>query len=1238
MLFVPRKGGIPAMVRCVESRPKRFFLFLGLLLGFLLLSTGLRADQVHDGDVAPRGNPDGQVDIADALILQRIASGLITPTADELIHGDIAPICNQDGIIDVSDALVAIRLATGQLTLDLTPPVITITSHNNNDTVYNANVTISGAINDSTASVYVNGTPATVSNGTYSAGVTLGAGPNTIIVDAIDTCQNQSQLQITLNYSTGPTNVSGNIITNTAWSVAGSPYIVGGNLTVNPGITLTVEQGTEVKIGSTYGLIVNGSLVINGAESSPVTFTSNAAVKAAGDWQGIKITRNVGSVLQIDHAVIEYSNYGIQYSISGGADSLSITNSTIRESLGKGVYIEVSGSGVLTAALDNNDIYNHSSHGVHTYTHDTGSSLNLDITDSRIHDLTTGMGIYAQAGTSGAQDLLMDQDVITNTGDHGIYVYNTGHYGSTTAVVTGNQITGSKNNGIYFNRSYGYNILSVTIKGNTIVNGGTYGIHTSSGSSQPAYPYTLEVSGNTVSGSGTGIYLENGSASYYSRLDLFNNTLTGTGTGGTNYGIYAYSNTTAGDFAPVIMANQVSGYGGHGIYCRQGSASTDRVLTPVIAYNNIQNNGGDGLWLETSTASPVVYNNVTGNTGYALNNQGVYALDARYNWWGVLTTMTMDQGGNPKNINDIYDVYDGSTKGTVTYDPWLSQALTVSGLPLSHLRGPEPNTTIGGGGIRITGVAAAGSSRVTKVEVSFDGGTTWNQATGTNTWTYDWIAPLDGNYTILTRVTDSDGRVEVPHAGTPVTVVASAIPKYGTVLSNQTWSGTVNLEGDITIPSGVTITIAPGTQILFRTLHDKSFGGTDSNNCELRVEGSLIAQGTGASPIIFSSAAGTPQKGNWQGIILRPGANSQLSLDYATVEYAKTGIDYQLATGLTGNFSITNSTIRHNLESGISVRSIGMAKETTTISHNVIQDNNQYGIYYYADNTAVQATPTITFNDIQNNDYGVYLRNATTPRLRQNNMMNNTTYGLYNYSTQTPVDATLNWWGSATGPSGNGPGSGNAISVGVIYDPWLGGAFQDAFYADDAYFSIPAFTPGGVTNIQITLSGDANWTITFKDQAGNIVDTITGTGTTISTTWDVSQYPQGTYTYTVTAVETATSKVLVPFTGTLTSWFPTVSINDPDFINYQQITLNLNAPNAVTMILSESLDFAGAQWTGYSTSANITLSGTEGLHRVYVKFRDKNSNEGSPVSDTATFDVTPPVVNVTYPEEGEVFE
>ncbi|MEK6775685.1 MAG: right-handed parallel beta-helix repeat-containing protein, partial [bacterium] len=787
---------------------------------------------------------------ADVLVLQRIVLGLITPTPDELIRGDIAPVCSPDGIINIGDVLVAKRIASGLLTLDLTPPVISITSHNNNDIVYSANVTIAGTINDNTASVYVNGTPAAVSNGTYSAGITLGAGPNTIIVDTIDPCQNQSQLQITLNYSTGPTNVSGNITTNTAWSVAGSPYIVGGNLTVNPGITLTVEQGAEIKVGSTYGLIVDGSLIINGTETSPVAFTSNASVKAAGDWQGIKFTRNAGSVLQIDHAVIEYSNYGIQYSMDGGTDSISITNSTIRESLGKGIYIEVTGGGVLTAALDNNDIYNHSSHGVHTYTKDSGSSLNLDITNSRIHDLTAGMGIYAYLGVYGTQDLLVDQDVITNTGDHGIYVHHSWNYGTTTtAVVTGNQITGSKNNGIYLYQQYGYSTVSTTVQGNTIVNGGTYGIHAYAVASQAAYPYSLEISGNTVSGSGTGIYLENGSTSYYSRLDIFNNTLTGSGTGSTYYGIYAYSNATTGDFAPVIMANRVSGYGGSGIYCKQ--AASYAILTPVIAYNTIQNNGGDGLWLETSATSPAVYNNITGNTGYALNNQGGSVIDARYNFWDASVLSDMGTGVNPKNILGIYDAYDNSLKGSVTYDPWSASQVVVDGAPISSIRSPAPNETLLDLSKTVTGVAYAAAG-VSKVEIRIDGGA-WTPVTGTNSWSYNAVFTEVGPHTIETRTTDKNNVVQAPATLVTINIDTSLPTTSGTMTSDETWSGAVSLTGDVTVPAGVTLTLNAGTTIAFPALTDDQNGGANTSRSELIVNGSLIINGTETSPVAFTS-------------------------------------------------------------------------------------------------------------------------------------------------------------------------------------------------------------------------------------------------------------------------------------------------------------------------------------------------------------------------------------------------
>ena len=45
--------------------------------------------------------------------------------------------------------------------------------------------------------------------------------------------------------------------------------------------------------------------------------------------------------------------------------------------------------------------------------------------------------------------------------------------------------------------------------------------------------------------------------------------------------------------------------------------------------------------------------------------------------------------------------------------------------------------------------------------------------------------------------------------------------------------------------------------------------------------------------------------------------------------------------------------------------------------------------------------------------------------------------GMENQTT-TEVDAECNWWGSHDGPSGLGPGTGDAVSTNVDFDPWIG--------------------------------------------------------------------------------------------------------------------------------------------------------------------------------------------------------
>ncbi len=53
-----------------------------------------------------------------------------------------------------------------------------------------------------------------------------------------------------------------------------------------------------------------------------------------------------------------------------------------------------------------------------------------------------------------------------------------------------------------------------------------------------------------------------------------------------------------------------------------------------------------------------------------------------------------------------------------------------------------------------------------------------------------------------------------------------------------------------------------------------------------------------------------------------------------------------------------------------------------------------------------------------------------------NNIYNNDDDGMEN-QTSTTVDAEDNWWGASDGPSGYGPGSGDAVSDNVDFDPWL---------------------------------------------------------------------------------------------------------------------------------------------------------------------------------------------------------
>ena len=91
------------------------------------------------------------------------------------------------------------------------------------------------------------------------------------------------------------TNVSGTISANTTWTLANSPYVMTGNVTVSAGVTLTVEPGVIVQGNATgRSLTINGSLSAVGTSSQPITFTSSSD-SGPGQWLGITFGSGSGT-------------------------------------------------------------------------------------------------------------------------------------------------------------------------------------------------------------------------------------------------------------------------------------------------------------------------------------------------------------------------------------------------------------------------------------------------------------------------------------------------------------------------------------------------------------------------------------------------------------------------------------------------------------------------------------------------------------------------------------------------------------------------------------------------------------------------------------------------------------------------------------------------------------------------------------------------------------------------------
>jgi|GEM_PF-5349525 len=142
------------------------------------------------------------------------------------------------------------------------------------------------------------------------------------------------------------TSITNNIITNTTWTTAGSPYIVQNAINVDPSATLTIQPGVEVRlpkttngIGTTF--VVYGSLIAEGTDAAPIRFVPSTVGQAAGDWY--RMDFETGASVSLNHCMISGGGAGGNGAVYIHTSSVTISNCRVEKSASDGIVLNTLG-------------------------------------------------------------------------------------------------------------------------------------------------------------------------------------------------------------------------------------------------------------------------------------------------------------------------------------------------------------------------------------------------------------------------------------------------------------------------------------------------------------------------------------------------------------------------------------------------------------------------------------------------------------------------------------------------------------------------------------------------------------------------------------------------------------------------------------------------------------------------------------------------------------------------------
>lgn len=250
----------------------------------------------------------------------------------------------------------------------------------------------------------------------------------------------------------------------------------------------------------------------------------------------------------------------------------------------------------------------------------------------------------------------------------------------------------------------------------------------------------------------------------------------------------------------------------------------------------------------------------------------------------------------------------------------------------------------------------------------------------------------------------------------PLSPVTAAVEVPAEITSDSLWIGTIDINHTVTVRKGATLLIMPGTILRFAA---SAPGAPDKAG--LRVEGSLVAQGNPGKPILFTSAAEKPARGDWAGIVFDRANQTPSRLRHCSIRHATEGIrgassflfveDTELANNVTGLKAerelaggIFGCTITGNTTGALYYQSSGLSIENSLISGNsdagvvcvfgsspMIRQSEISGNAVTGVSCLQGSSPRLEGNLIRGNGRGVHVELKSRPVIFRNDILENAT-------------------------------------------------------------------------------------------------------------------------------------------------------------------------------------------------------------------------------------------------------